>query len=733
MVKYYKEGILKNIIPLMLCISIVTSCMYVYSKEYLALFVLITILIQTNVFSFYTFLSKKSMILRFISIVGSFAAISGMVTIALRTGNNKSSVDYFIWFLSPQALVDFSLPYIAATFIIINFFIASTVYYFSAVRYRISMTFMITLIPFAVYRKEGEQVPVIFALILLVMYTALMIHCRQINLKPRHKLIIDKGYKRSMIVFLAFSSLLAIVLPKPEPDIDNSWVDDVFESDKITEYMLQRLGIVSETASSSVTYTGSSNIKLFEFVSEEVPINLKSQTYSLYNYKSNLWRTGKNETKGPLISETDAKLLNPAVFYRAVSEAFSLDQKLSEKYGLKDLDPELSSKYECNVSMVSSRVPSRFYYTPVLAYGASGYGTGEEQVFRAAHGMLYSERTTGLNYTVKFYSDKSVREKDMLNLVCALDNSNFSEFLDDINTVLEKNGVTDYEDVICAYIRDYENAMTYLEESMTDIPDTVYEISEKIIRKRDSDYERAIAIQDYFNLNNFVYSLSYRKPDGYNMEYFLTEGKTGVCSDYATAMVLLARSAGIPARYAEGIHLHDPDENGLITVKDSDLHAFPELYISGFGWMAFEPTQLSNVSEGSGFDYKMSVLLAVAALILILFILFYDRYIHPFASEKIFESRIKKVSDEKSVEMIVVRIRKKLELEESTTSAEIGNHISEIYGIDMNSTVADFDRAVYGGEKINAASRTAALDIYSRLIELQKAEKKKSRMKKKIL
>ena len=337
MLNFYKEGLKKNSVPLILCFFIVTCCMYVYSPEYLWLFMIITAVIQTTVFSFYTYIAKKSMLMRFISILGSFVSIALMVMIALKTGNNKSSIDYFIWFLSPQALVDFSVPYIATTFIIINFFIASTVYYFSAVRYRISMTFMITLIPFAVYRKEGEQVPVIFALILLVMYMALMIHCRQITPKPRQKFIADKGYRKSMILFLAFTSLIAVAVPKPDINIDNSWVETVFESERMTNYMLKRLGIVSETASSSGIYSGSSDIKLYEIKSDEVPLNLKSQTYSLYDFDNNIWRTSEEEVSGYEISDTYAEMLNPADFYKSVSEAALLDEEFAEKYNLSDI------------------------------------------------------------------------------------------------------------------------------------------------------------------------------------------------------------------------------------------------------------------------------------------------------------------------------------------------------------------------------------------------------------
>ncbi len=718
MVRFYREGIMKNIVPLMLCISIVTSCMFVYSKNYLFLFVLITVLIQASVFSFYTFLSKKSMVLRFISILGSFFAIGGMVTIAIKTGNNKDSLDYFVWFLSPQALVDFSPAYIAATFIIINFFIASTVYYFSAVRYRISMTFLITLIPFAVYRKEGEQVPVFFALLLLVMYMALMIHCRQINQKPRQKFIVDSGYKRSMAVFLAFTSLLALVLPKPDPKIDNSWVDTIFESERITEYMFRRLGI-DETASSSTVYTGTSNMKLYEFTADEHPINLKSQVYSIYDYSTNTWRTTKDELTGPDITETDAAVLSPAEFYKAALTAAELDRDFAEKYSLSSGPEKVTDSGVSRITLIMSRIPSKIIYSPALAFSVSVGENMPEEVFRTNQGMLYSELQLTNAYSVSFYSDRALYGSGMAGMVKTLDISNFEEFMDELTDILDDNKITDYNKVTAAYKRDYNSAVRFLEETMPDLPESIYETAEKITRRKTSDLEKALAIEEYFRLNDYVYSLSYRKPDRFNMEYFLNEGKTGICTEYATAMVLLARAAGIPARYAEGIHLHDPDEYGVITVTDRDLHAFPELYISGYGWMSFEPTQLTSVDNRSGFDYRMSVVLALAALLIIIFVLFWDRIIYPYLSEKIFRMRLKKAGNEKAVEMIFRRIRSMPDFDSSFTSGEACRYVSEVYNIDMSGFVSDFDRAVYGGEKLGDEAKSAAVGLYDSLKEVQ--------------
>lgn len=83
------------------------------------------------------------------------------------------------------------------------------------------------------------------------------------------------------------------------------------------------------------------------------------------------------------------------------------------------------------------------------------------------------------------------------------------------------------------------------------------------------------------------------------VNYFLLENKKGYCVHYATAGVMLARMAGIPARYATGyVSVGDdynddsknPDGSYTIELADNRSHAWAEVYIDGLGWIPFEFT-----------------------------------------------------------------------------------------------------------------------------------------------
>jgi hypothetical protein len=75
------------------------------------------------------------------------------------------------------------------------------------------------------------------------------------------------------------------------------------------------------------------------------------------------------------------------------------------------------------------------------------------------------------------------------------------------------------------------------------------------------------------------------------VEYFLYDLRRGYCDYYATAMVLMLRSLGVPARassgYAEGIY---DEESGLFFVTDADAHTWVEVFFPNLGWVEFEPT-----------------------------------------------------------------------------------------------------------------------------------------------
>ncbi|KAA1428988.1 DUF3488 and transglutaminase-like domain-containing protein [Nocardioides antri] len=119
-----------------------------------------------------------------------------------------------------------------------------------------------------------------------------------------------------------------------------------------------------------------------------------------------------------------------------------------------------------------------------------------------------------------------------------------------------------------------------------------------------TDYQAALLLQDWFReTGGFRYSLE-RAPSGMGADAFETflsdtaeDGRRGYCEQFASAMAVMARMLGIPARVAVGFLEPTDLGNGEWEYSSHDLHAWPELYFEGAGWARFEPTPDSRVRE----------------------------------------------------------------------------------------------------------------------------------------
>ncbi|GAA1142164.1 transglutaminaseTgpA domain-containing protein [Ornithinicoccus hortensis] len=116
-------------------------------------------------------------------------------------------------------------------------------------------------------------------------------------------------------------------------------------------------------------------------------------------------------------------------------------------------------------------------------------------------------------------------------------------------------------------------------------------LADEVVGNATNDVDVASRIQNHFRTGAYLYSLELA-PGGDESDpisHFL-QTRRGYCVQFATAMVMMARHEGIPARMAVGFLPGTIQQDGTRAVRASDAHTWPELYIDGMGWTRFEPT-----------------------------------------------------------------------------------------------------------------------------------------------
>jgi len=105
-------------------------------------------------------------------------------------------------------------------------------------------------------------------------------------------------------------------------------------------------------------------------------------------------------------------------------------------------------------------------------------------------------------------------------------------------------------------------------------------------------YDKAASIEAYLHTHyGYTLDLSGTPPKGDPLAYFLFTKRAGHCEYFASAMTVLLRSLGVPARYATGFlpgEFNDLADDYI--VRAADAHAWVEVYFPGYDWVSFDPT-----------------------------------------------------------------------------------------------------------------------------------------------
>ncbi|MFP5298641.1 MAG: transglutaminaseTgpA domain-containing protein, partial [Actinomycetota bacterium] len=124
------------------------------------------------------------------------------------------------------------------------------------------------------------------------------------------------------------------------------------------------------------------------------------------------------------------------------------------------------------------------------------------------------------------------------------------------------------------------------------LPQRVKDLAATITRDAPTGYDKVVAIEEYL-AENYRYSLDSPVPPAGRdaVDHFLFDTEVGFCEQFASATAVMLRSLGIPARVVTG---YTPGTRNVFTgyheVRNSDAHAWVEVWFPIYGWYEFDPT-----------------------------------------------------------------------------------------------------------------------------------------------
>ena len=136
----------------------------------------------------------------------------------------------------------------------------------------------------------------------------------------------------------------------------------------------------------------------------------------------------------------------------------------------------------------------------------------------------------------------------------------------------------------------------------TELSPDVRTLAIGVVGEGASPYVKAKRLQDFFRGGQFTYDLDV--PPGHDddaLVRFLFESRRGYCEQFAGAYAAMARAVGLPSRVGVGFTTGDLGPDGVYSVRGYHGHAWPEVYLAGFGWVAFEPTPGRGIPNGEAY------------------------------------------------------------------------------------------------------------------------------------
>lgn len=715
----------KYILPILLGAAVAYDVIECYYYERAWVFTMLFVIAEAVLFIVFDWLKSKKYIGALVYTV-VFVAVMFFASFMLRAGSQYSNIFFVDWFYLDRNNTGFVLEYFYALFAGGGFFLISVIYYFTQVRYRSLGSMLCVLFPFVIHAKRAEPMTDLQVAVLITLFLAVMVHNRQLAMKDKNvKVVMNLSYVISIALFVSFCGAVAMVVPKPEVqsrlerDATAFDLDAADTDDALADY--SRLSDVS-----SPRYGGSFTGQiLFYFESDyKAPVYyLRRQAFD--EFSNERWRINRNSDKYSDYSYFTSSPIGGKDIYEALRTLAETGKY--KEYGLTaDKFDQENSVLKSKFRVFDDDFSATYIAAPLGAVSDGFRDANRTNIFMNSDGEIYlynQDRT--YDYTMDYYPQTD----DFVSYAQGLEISG-----EDYSSLIRAAYLNDDLPDL-SLLEDYQNAVEYNTGGI-EYSERLEALALEITSGCSTDFEKAQALCDYFEDNDYIYDLEY-VPDDTSIDYFVFESKTGSCTSYATAMTLMARICGLPSRYVEGFAAYEYTDSGTIAVRDAHAHAFVEVYIPGAGWITFDPTvpgymvdysNQSNFSFAVFAQYFSRILIFLGVVFFIVFIVLLDRIIELF-----FRIRLRFTKGSGRIILLYRHIIRLLEYSSKDdlsayTPDMIIKYADEKRQVSLEPAARLFEKTCFGGQEMSDAEfQTVYIQYKSAYRYLRKTPKEKAK------
>lgn len=713
-VKKYAERLSGVIMPYLLCAVMMSAALNIYTDKVFDGWTAAAAVWTAALFALFGKLRR----FKLGGLVYTAIALLMLMTPGLFL-HGSAGFEFIQWFFSGAQAVATRFEFSAVFMILFGFFFASTLFYFTQVVYRSAAVALISLIPFALAVKAVISIDIKYPIFIASLNLFMFVYYSRRDFfrtaKPAGGSVLGVYGD-----FALAAALLAAIIPKPQ----TAPFYEKFE-EAVNRFSFGGSG-VTEMSGEYSRYSGNADdmlkgeSRLLYYIRTNAPVYMKTQVFDIYDSEKRRWTSEGDTVQGRRSWQDTAKLMSFEKLSEAIKAAAENRPEIYEEYPSARVYEGITEE-ESFCIVYTGDFYAVYVLAPLRITDAVISSTAAKYSVRSVSGEVFtnlSRLPASSSYTVRYYSEEIF--DSLINAgICNISMEDYGNLL--WQTYLMPPNDSEYSRIGYEFYIDYVNASKYKTDNETVVSEEIQALADELTAGLEYDYQKAAALESYFHSGAFKYDLNYQAPEELDTpEYFIFESKTGTCSDFATAYTLLARAAGLTARYTEGFTMSQgtKPQPGVYYIYTENAHAYPEVYIPGIGWRIYEPTVASpnrnDAENGANGGMDRTEILLTAAVVIVgmgIFVLFV--LLLPKITEMLFVFGVRFSSDAKAVKKLYMRHAERLCADPlPLTPEETAALTAEKTGIPLEPLTVPLTEYCYGGKAVTKEERKAAYECY---------------------